>query len=133
MLCRWYTGSEHRLVQIQQIQIGDRVLSADPVTGQQSFQAVTQVIKTEHQPVIFMKFKYQINPELSLFERIKLDKEVRTKFGITDLALPHVDFVVTPEHLFGVDGKGWVTANQITNQDLVVDKDGNKYSLNFDG
>jgi hypothetical protein len=125
--------TERGLVQIKDIQIGERVLSADPITGQQSYQAVTKVIKTENKSVIFMQFKYQINPELSLFERIKLDKEIRQKFGIKDLALPHVQLVVTSEHPFWVDKKGWVTAQQITNQDVVVDKDGNKYSLSFDG
>ena len=125
--------TERGLVQIKDVQIGERVLSADPITGQQSYQAVTKVIKTENKSVIFMQFKYQINPELSLFERIKLNKEIRKKFGIKDLVLPHVQLVVTSEHPFWVDKKGWVTAQQITDQDVVVDKDGNKYCLSFDG
>ncbi|WP_171552470.1 hypothetical protein [Acinetobacter sp. Ac_5812] len=125
--------TESGLVQIQDIQIGDRVLSADTVTGQQSYQVVMKVIKTEKQPVIFMEFDYWIDPDLSLFEKIKLDKEVRKKFNLSGIALPSLQFTVTPEHPFWVEGKGWVAAHQITNQDVAVDKNGNKYSLNFDG
>jgi len=121
------------LVQIQDIQIGDKVLSADPVTGQQSYQAVTRVIKTENQPVIFMKFRYWIDPDLDFFEARGIRKEVLKKFNLSGIALPSVQFVVTAEHPFWVEGKGWVTANQITNQDVVVDKNGNKFSLSFDG
>lgn len=59
--------AERGLVQLQDIKIGGRVLSADPITGQQSYQAVTKVIKTENQPVIFIEFRYQIDSKLSLF------------------------------------------------------------------
>ena len=125
--------TECGLIQIQQIQIGDRVLSADPVTGHKSFQTVTQVIKTQNQSVIFMNFRYWIDTDLDFFEARKIKKEVLKKFNISGIALPSVQFMVTPEHPFWIEGKGWIAANQITNQDVVVDKDGNKYSLNFDG
>ncbi|UUM26681.1 polymorphic toxin-type HINT domain-containing protein [Acinetobacter colistiniresistens] len=68
--------TESGLVQIQDIQIGDRVLSADTVTGQQSYQVVMKVIKTENQSVIFMEFDYWIDPNLDFFERRKIRKEV---------------------------------------------------------
>lgn len=119
--------TERGLVQIQDIQIGERVLSADPITGQRSYQAVTKVIKTENQRVIFMEFEYQLEPELSFFEKLKLAKEIRTKFGLEGIGLPSVQFVVTPEHPFWVEGKGWITANQLTTADIVIDKEGNKY------
>ena len=115
------------LIQISDIQIGDKVLSADPVTGQQSYQAVTKVIKTENQPVIFTEFEYYLDSNLSLFERIKANKEIQKKFGMDSIGLPSVQVVVTPNHPFWVEGKGWVAANQITIEDIVVDKDGNKY------
>ena len=120
--------TERGLVQIQDIQIGERVLSADPITGQQSYQAVTKVIKTENLRVIFMEFEYQLEPELSFFEKLKLAKEIRAKFGLEGIGLPSVQFMVTPEHPFWVEGKGWFTANQLTTKDIVVDKDGNKYT-----
>ncbi|MCW8039392.1 MULTISPECIES: Hint domain-containing protein [Acinetobacter] len=119
--------TERGLVQIQDIQIGERVLSADPITGQQSYQAVTKVIKTENQRVIFMEFEYQLEPELSLFEKLKLAKEIRAKFGLEGIGLPSVQFMVTSEHPFWVAEKGWVTANKLTTEDIVVDKDANKY------
>lgn len=125
--------TERGLVQIQDIQIGDKVLSVDPVLGQQIYQAVTQVIKTENQSVIFMNFRYWIDTNIDFFEARKIKKGVLKKFNISGIALPSVQFVVTPEYPFWVEGKGWVAANQITHQDVVVDKDGNKYSLNFDG
>ncbi|WP_374664652.1 hypothetical protein [Acinetobacter sp.] len=52
---------------------------------------------------------------------------VRAKFGIEGIGLPYIQYVVTSEHPFWVEGKGWVTANQLTTEDIVVDKDGNKY------
>lgn len=119
--------TECGLIQIQQIQIGDRVLSADPVTGHQSYQAVTKVIKTENQPVIFMEFGYRLESQLSFFEKLKLAKEIRTKFDIDGIGLPDIQLIVTPEHPFWVEGKGWITANKLTAEDIVIDKEGNKY------
>lgn len=43
----------HGLVPIQDLKIGDEVLSADPVTGQQSHQKVIRCTRTEQQAVIF--------------------------------------------------------------------------------
>ena len=120
--------TERGLVQIQDVQIGERVLSADPITGQQSYQAVTKLIKTENQRVIFIEFNYWIDPNLDFFERRKVRKEILAKFNLNGIALPSVQFIVTPEHPFWVDGKGWVTANKLTTEDIVVDKDGNKYT-----
>lgn len=119
--------TERGLVQIRDIQIGERVLSADPITGQQSYQAVTRVIKTENQSVLFMEFDYWIDPELDFFERRKVRKEVLKKLNLSGIALPSVQFVVTPEHPFWVEGKGWITANQLTTVDIVIDKESNKY------
>ena len=119
--------TEQGLIPIQDIQMGDRVLSADPITGQQSYQAVTRVIKTENQSVLFIEFDYWIDPELDFFERRKVRKEVLKKLNLSGIALPSVQFVVTPEHPFWVEGKGWITANQLTTADIVIDKEGNKY------
>ncbi|OTG89288.1 hypothetical protein B9T34_11445 [Acinetobacter sp. ANC 3813] len=91
------------------------------------------MIKIESQPVVFVNLRYWIDPEIDFFEARKIKKEVLAKFNLNGIALPSVQLIVTPEHPFWVDKKGWVTAQQITDQDVVVDKDGNKYSLNFEG
>ena len=72
--------------------------------------------------MIFTEFEYYLDSNLSLFERIKANKEIQKKFGMDSIGLPSVQVVVTPNHPFWVEGKGWVAANQITIEDIVVDK-----------
>lgn len=46
---------------------------------------------------------------------------------MSGLALPSMQFVVTPDHPFWVEGKGWVKAVNLTWKDVVVSQDGHKY------
>ncbi|MCG2572302.1 hypothetical protein LVY74_01860 [Acinetobacter sp. ME22] len=118
--------TERGIIPIQEVQVGDKVLSKNENDKTINYQTVKNVIKTEQQRVIRVSFRYWINESLSIMKRLDRLDEIKEKYGEE----PRADLLVTANHPFWVVGKGWVEAINLSAKDRVVDTLGNLYDVN---
>lgn len=122
--------TERGLVPIQAIQIGEKVLSKNEHTGEHTYQPVVSVMKTDNQPVVMIDMDFWIDPDLPIRIRIDQSREVEHKYnGIR----PSVKLLTTVNHPVWVKDKGWIAVKDLTDKDLLMDKEGNSYSLMHPG
>ncbi len=118
--------TEKGLVPIEQIKIGDKILSRsekDNGTNKEKiFNKATNVIKTENASVYVLDFERYIDSSLPMREKIRL--------GVELLNLPyyHISLLLTESHPFWTQNRGWVQAKDLTTDDIVISKDGHLYS-----
>lgn len=121
--------TENGLVPIKGLKVGDTVLTKDESgEGELSYQSVMRTIVTENVSLHYIAFKYLIDPELPLMEQMAIRNNLNDFESKT--------FLTTANHPFWVVDKGWVPADQLTTDDLVIDHKGNKFSIvpsGFDG
>lgn len=114
------------LVAIEQLNVGDRVLSkATDSSGELVYKAVTKTITTEHVPVFLLEFEPYVDPALPVNERINLRRALRKQ-------LQPAPLLVTANHPFWTTTKGWISAKSLTTQDPMITKDG-RYAITLEG
>lgn len=119
--------TDQGLVAIEQLKVGDRVLSkATDSSGELVYKAVTKTITTEHVPIFLLEFEPYVDPALPVNERINLRRALRKQLQPTPL-------LVTANHPFWTTTKGWLTAEQLTTQDPMTTKDGKKFISRMGG
>ena len=85
-------------VPIEELEVGDQVLSRDDRTGEQDYRPVVRTMVTADQPLLAV----ELEDESGADETIE----------------------VTPPHPFQVEGRGWVSAGDLAPGDEVLDADG---------
>jgi len=112
--------TDQGLVPIEQLQVGDNVLSrAADGSGEVIYKAITQIIITKNAFVGFIHLSVAVDNTLPIMERIRLQR-------IVDSQEP-TRFLVTKSHSFFVPQKGWFEVGEISWRNNFVDKDGILY------
>lgn len=89
-------------IPIEQIKVGDYVLSKpESGEGELSYQKVTKTFAHENQPILCVV----VYPE-----RLRIEAEAEKKLIDTS---QYLTLLVTPNHPFWVEGKGWVEAKKL--------------------
>ncbi len=118
------------LVPIEQIKVGDMVLSKDESgEGEQVYKPVVKTMQTENVPVVKLVLDIEIQGN-TFRERRNYQKRIIAE---NNGQIPYQDLYVTNNHPFWVEGKGWVAAELLTGQEVLVDKAGNKFTLAYPG
>jgi len=90
------------LVPIEKIKVGDYVLSKpEEGEGELSYQKVTRTFIHENQPILCL---------IVYPERLHIEAEAEKK--LIDIS-QYFPLLVTPNHPFWVEGKGWIEANKL--------------------
>lgn len=112
--------TETGLVSIEQLKIGDKVLSkhADG-SGEMVYKPIVKTMVTENIPVSLLQLSLAIDNTLSIKERIRLQR-------IVDDQEP-TRIIVTSNHPFYILDKGWSSLKDISWQDSFLDKNNAKF------
>ena len=113
--------TKHGLVPIEQLQVGDQVLSkAADGSGELIYKSVTQTMITENVPIFLLEFDPYVDPSLSMNDQINLRRALRKQMQPAPLLL-------SANHPFWTSSKGWVTAAQLSTQDPMLTHDGKQF------
>lgn len=111
----------HGLVPIEQLKVGDKVLSkAADGSGELVYKAILKTLVTDNVPIFLMEFVPYVDPTLPMDERINLRRALKKKLKPEPL-------FVTENHPFWTTTRGWLKAEQLTTQDPMITKDGQKF------
>ncbi|TEU30217.1 polymorphic toxin-type HINT domain-containing protein [Alkanindiges illinoisensis] len=114
--------TDQGLVPIEQIKVGDRVLSKpEDGIGAQVYKSVVRTVKTDNVPVRLVK---------CIAQEVR-DQARRDRKYISDDELTNI--IVTANHPFWVVGKGWVQAEDLRESDSFELNDGRLAKLYDNG
>lgn len=114
--------SEQGLVSIEQLKVGDKVLSK--VTNGNDeliYKAVSKTMITDNVPVFLIEFDHYIDPNLLIKERFKLRRALDHQTAPPPL-------FVTANHPFGTLNQGWVKAEKLTTQDIMTNQGNQQFT-----
>lgn len=106
------------LIPIEQLKAGDLVLSK-LANGELVYKPILRIIVTENVQVSLVEFEQWVDPSLPMREQLKLQRLVNQQKPI--------QLLVTANHPFWIENKGWRTAEEMTWEDLAVSKDGTRF------
>ena len=113
--------TETGLVPIEQLKIGDKVLSkAANGLGELIYKAVTNTMVTESVLVKLLELSIAIDSSLPMKEQIELQRLVDDQ--------PATRLLITENHPLWVYDKQWINAKEVKSQDILINKDLIKYS-----
>jgi hypothetical protein len=116
--------TEDGLVPIEEIEVGDDVLSEDPETGEQGYFEV--VALTNHPTDIVFEISITSNdtPEQPDDDQFQRDTRTTDEEGYSSIDSASTVMTVTPEHPIYVEGKGWSWAENLALGDRLRRADG---------
>lgn len=106
------------LIPIEQLKAGDSVLSK-LANGELVYKPILRTIVTENVQVSLIELEQWVDPSLPMRERLNLRRLVNQQKPI--------QLLVTANHPFWIENKGWRTAEEITWEDLAISKDGTRF------
>ena len=106
------------LIPIEQLKAGDLVLSK-LANGELVYKPILRTIVTENVQVSLIELEQWVDPSLPMRERLNLRRLVNQQKPI--------QLLVTANHPFWIENKGWKTAEEMTWEDLAVNKDGTRF------
>lgn len=113
--------TEQGLVAIEQLKVGDKVLSkVTNGSDELVYKAVSRTMITDNVPVFLIEFEPYVDPTLSISERINLRRALRKQLQLTPL-------FITANHPFWTTNHGWLKAEQLTTQDPIMTREGQKF------
>jgi Hint domain len=114
-------NTEQGLIAIEQLKVGDKVLSkAADGSGELVYKRIRKTTTTDNVPIFLMEFDHYVDPKLPIKERFKLRRTLNQQAKPSSL-------FVTACHPFWTINQGWLPAENLTPQDPMVIKDGNKF------
>lgn len=113
--------TDQGLITIDQLKPVDLVLSKD-VNGELVYKPILRTLVTENVQVSLVEFEQWVDSSLPMREQLKLQRLINQQ--------KPTKLLVTANHPFWIEGKGWLAAAAMTWQDHVVSKDGAKYVAN---
>jgi hypothetical protein len=120
--------TEQGLVTIEQLKVGDKVLSKNADgSGELVYKAVTKTMVTHNSPIFMMEFNVYVNPELDLADRVNLRRKLKK-----EITLP-TSLFLTANHPIWTENRGWIKAQDLTQQDILVTKDSHRFVSNVGG
>ena len=119
--------TEIGLVPIEQLKIGDKVLSkAADGLGELVYKRVARTT-TNDASIFMMYFNTYVNPQLNLADRINLRRKLKKEMILPDPLL------MTADHPFWTQNRGWVRADELNTQDILVTKDNTYFTTDSGG
>ena len=113
--------TDQGLVSIEQLKVGDNVLSRDADgSGEVIYKAITQIMINDNVLVGFIELSEEIDNSLPIQERLRLQRIVNSQ--------EPTRIIVTKSYPFFVAEKGWPAVEQVSRGDIFIDKDGVHYS-----
>lgn len=113
--------TETGLVPIEQLKIGDKVLSnAANGSGELIYKAITNTMITENISVWLLELSVAVDSSLPIKERIRL-RELSDCQPLTRL-------LITENHPLWIESSKWTQAKKVRSQDVLINKDLIKYS-----
>lgn len=113
--------TEKGLVPIEQLKIGDKVLSkAADGLGELVYKAVTNTMVTQSVLVNLLELSIAIDSSLPMKEQIELQRLVDDQ--------PSTRLLITKNHPLWTEGSKWTQAKEVKSQDILINKDLIKYS-----
>lgn len=120
--------TEQGLVPIEQLKVGDKVLSKNADgSGELVYKAVTKTMATHNSPIFMMEFNIYVNPELDLADRVNLRRKLKK-----EITLP-TSLFLTANHPIWTENRGWIKAQDLTQEDILVTKDNHKFVSDVGG
>jgi intein/homing endonuclease len=111
--------TERGLVPIEQIQIGDMVLSKhESGEGELVYKPVVRTFMTDNVPVYAMQWSPDQHIGMSLTEIYELREKYKDNYVL-----------VTANHPFWVEDRGWIRADEIRVNEILILKDGTRVTL----
>lgn len=119
--------TETGLVPIEQLKVGDKVLSkpADGL-GELVYKRIART-KTNDASIFMMYFNTYVNPQLNLADRVNLRRKLKKQQILPEPLL------VTAEHPFWTNSRGWLKAEELTQQDALITKSDHKFVSDASG
>jgi hypothetical protein len=112
-------NTERGLVPIEQIQIGDMILSKhESGEGELVYKPVVRTFMTEDVSVYAMQWSPVLRMGMKLNEIVELEVKYKDNYVL-----------VTANHPFWVEDRGWVRADEIRVNEKLILKDGTRVSL----
>ncbi|MFW1745230.1 Hint domain-containing protein [Acinetobacter guillouiae] len=113
--------TEQGLIAIEQLKIGDKVLSkAADGSGELVYKRIRKTMTTDNVPIFLMEFEPYVNPTLPMSDRINLRRALKKQMKPEPL-------FVTANHPFCTTNHGWLKAEQLTTQDPMMTREGQKF------
>jgi|TARA_A100001518_G_C1227302_1_gene80939 hypothetical protein len=119
--------TETGLVPIEQLEIGDKVLSkAADGLGDLVYKRITRTT-TNDASIFMMYFNTYVNPQLNLADRVNLRRKLKKQQILPEPLL------MTADHPFWTQNRGWVRADKLNAQDILVTKDNTYFTTDSGG
>src|SRR5690606_38606620 len=110
--------TDQGLIPIDQLKVDDLVLSK-LANGELIYKPILRTIVTENVQVSLVEVEQWVDSSLPMRERLNLRRLVNQQKPI--------QLLVTANHPFWIENKGWRTAEEVTWEDLAVSKDGTRF------
>ena len=119
--------TEKGLALIEQLKIGDKVLSkAADGLGDLVYKRITRTT-TNDASIFMMYFNTYVNPQLNLADRVNLRRKLKKQQILPEPLL------MTADHPFWTQNRGWVRADKLNAQDILVTKDNTYFTTDSGG
>lgn len=115
--------TENGLVPIQEIQRGDMLLSRDENIGENIYQPVLNIIRTNNEEITFIRVEEYLDSAM-LKERRR-----QRRAGIPQEDIRSMDVLLTSNHPLWIENKGWIPVFDLKSGDLLLNKDSKKYEF----
>ena len=121
--------TETGLVPIEQLKVGDKVLSKDAGgSGDLVYKAVTNCMVTKNVPVFIMWFGLYFDSSISPLDRVNMELNMT----VEEAKVPS-PLILTANHPFWTNSRGWLKAEELTQQDALITKSDHKFVSDASG
>ncbi len=121
--------TEQGLIPIEHIKVGDKVLSKNADgSGELVYKAVTKTMATHNSPIFIMWFGLYFDSSISALNRINMELAMSDE----EARVPD-PLLLTANHPLWTENRGWIKAQDLTQEDILVTKDNHKFVSDTSG